>query len=121
MAKPVTHMFLAFGAVVIAAAGLAYVILGFAPDKGGAWPLAAVYILVFTGSYGAALFAGYAVRITLWRGAVRSDLVRASNRQAVLIGFLTVAILMLQAGKVFNLWSAGLLFLIFVLLELYIQ
>ena len=83
--------------------------------------LLALYLCVFLAVFGLASLAGLSFRGWLLGTGVRHEYVRASNRQAVLFGLMAVIVLMLQAGKIFNLWSAALLLVIFILLDMYIQ
>lgn len=107
--------------MVLGCFGLVLLTVNSAPDHAKIWSFAALYSLIFLCVFGFSSIAGYGIRVLLWSRAVRHESMRAAHRQAVLFGFMSVAILMLQAGKVFNSWSAALLFLIFILLELYIQ
>lgn len=102
-------------------------ILGFAvmvsasPPESRFWQFGLIYAAVFAFTCGISLILGYGMRVVLWPRGGRHDFVRSATRQGVLFGFMAVVMLMLSAGQVFNLWSAALLFVIFILIELYVQ
>ena len=106
---------------VIGGVGLGIVATRFSPQDGQFWVMPAIYVSAFFLFYGLAALGGYWVRRVFWKNTGRNEQLRTASRQGVLLGLMGVAILMLLAANFFNWWSAGLLFLIFVLLELYVR
>lgn len=62
---------------------------------------------------------GYLLRLAFWRHGSKAAFRRSALRQAVLLGFLAVIALMLQAEALLNLQTGALLVAIFLLIELY--
>lgn len=106
---------------VLGGVGIGLLTTRFSPQDGKFWLLPAIYTALFFLIYGLAALGGFGLRSMFRKKAGRNELSRTASRQGVLFGVMSVAILMLLAANFFNWWSAGLLFLIFVLLELYVR
>ena len=95
-------------------------ILGlFDPSQASNSLLIVLYSVAFIWVFSSSLLIGYFLRIALWRSGVRYELWRSSRRQAMLFGFFSVILLLLERAGVFNPLTAVLLLVIFVLMELY--
>lgn len=119
--KVPVHIFVSSSIAIISVAGAFSILTQLSPDENSFWVLVSLYVGVFLAMFGTASVLGVGVRMVVFRTSPRHEYLRPANRQAVLFGVMTVAILIMEAGKVFNLWSAALVFIIFILMELYIQ
>lgn len=121
MAKVSTHITSAVVEVVISVILGSVAMTMFAPGDARLWQYALVYLAVFLLIHGASTSLGYFTRLMLWRSGVKHDFARSASRQGQLLASMAVVLLLLSAKGVLNFWSAALLFLIFVLIELYSQ
>lgn len=121
MARVSTHLILAV-VVLMFAASSGYLFLYYtSPQSVKLWQLSLWYLAVFLTVASLSLFLGYSLRTLFWRQGSRYEFLKSAQRQAILLGFLGVIALIFQAAKVLNLWTSILLFVIFLLIELYAQ
>ena len=83
--------------------------------------LAAFYGSLFFGLVGTLTLIGYYGRVLASRGEVIYANIGVSFRQAVLIAFAVVALLILQSFRLLTWWDGGLLVVAIMLLELYFR
>ena len=121
MARVTPHIFMAVTGVFLGIIMIALVVLSVSPAESKAWQFALIYAGAFILTFGVFTLSGYALRVILWPKGLRHQFSRSAARQALLFGALAVAVLILQSQRVFNFWSAGLLLIFFVLIELYVQ
>ncbi len=121
MLRVVTHAFFSVLTALAGSVGVFLVITRVSPETRASWTLFTLYSAVFLTAYGISSIGGLGVRRVLSRGLARHEHVRGANRQGILFGIMIVSLLILSSAKLFNFWSAGLLFAILVLFELYIQ
>ena len=115
------HLWLAVTAVIAALTGGLWLMSMVSPEEAQIWQQAVVYGAAFLGVFGLATLLGYLVRAIFWPGGLRYEHLKSSRRQGILLGFLAVVSLILQAAAIFNSGTALLLLIIFGLLELYVQ
>jgi len=121
MPRVATHVFFSIVITLAAIAGIFLVVMRFSPETGDFWQFFVLYLSVFVAGYGSSHIIGLIVRRILSGSPLRHEHARGANRQAMLFGVMIVSLLILSSSKLLNIWSAGLLLAILVLLELYIQ
>ncbi|OGE83949.1 MAG: hypothetical protein A2846_00145 [Candidatus Doudnabacteria bacterium RIFCSPHIGHO2_01_FULL_49_9] len=104
---------------ILGISGLTLILWRFSPQTGGAWGIPAVYTSIFLFVYGAASQVGYSMRRWLWKKQALNEMIRTAGRQGFLLALMCVVVLVLLAANLFNLWTATLLMIIFLFLELY--
>lgn len=121
MAKASTHISLALAGLVFSMALGAVTMAMTLPETAGFWQFGLVYTAVFFLVYSSAYLVGYSGRIFLWSSGTKHGFVKAASRQGLLLALMAVVLLLLSAKGTLNFWSAGLLLVIFILIELYSQ
>src|SRR3989338_11716898 len=121
MAKVSTHIITELLVGIMGAVPSLVLMAGAVPGSVEFLSLAFIYAGIFAAVFACFSILGYAVRSLLWPRAVKHDLVQSASRQGVLFGTMAVVILILESARLFNLWSAALLLVIFFLIELYDQ
>lgn len=104
---------------LLGATAVIVLITRYSPQEGKIWVMPAVYAGIFLTAFGLVAIIGFVLRLRFLDKAGRNMMVRTASRQGVFLGLMSVAILMLSAQNFFNWWTAGLIFAMFVLLELY--
>lgn len=121
MAKASTHISLALAGLVFSIALGAVTMAMTVPETARFWQLSLVYVGVFFLVYSSAYLVGYSARVFLGSSGAKHDFVKAAARQGLLLALMAVVLLLLSAKGTLNFWSAGLLLVIFILIELYSQ
>lgn len=121
MASHSTHIWVAFFLILVVTVILGVFLGSVSPASAKVWQFGLVYCLVFLWIYSFALIAGYGLRVLFWKKILGQDFMQAARRQALLLGFLGVFVLLLEAVGLFNLKTAVPLVIIFALIELYAQ
>ena len=119
--KPSTRI--AFFAVILflATAGGAWFLKTIDPEQAPLWQFGLLYGIVFVWMFAFATVAGYVVRRIFLGPGAQFQSIRVANRQGLIFGFFSVVVLLLQAARILSPWTAGLVIIIFLFIELYSQ
>ncbi len=105
--------------MVLGGAGAGWIIIRFSPQSEKFWVLPSAYTAIFLLFYGITALTGFWIRTKFWKKSGRNEMYRASARQGLFFGLMSVAVLTLLSENLFSWWTMGLLFAIFILLEIY--
>lgn len=119
MSKQVVHILFVFFLLALATVFGIWFLGSISPEDATIEQFGILYFLIFLGIFSSATIFGYVFRKIFWRSSNYSELLRSSERQAVLLGFLGVTALILQSASILNFPIAILLLLIFTLIEFY--
>lgn len=119
MPKISTHVGISFLLLLGSSVGGYFFLKEVDPANAVYWQMAAVYFLAFVFIYALTSLWGLLFRSMFGRGGFY--LIRTTQRQAILLGFLGVGGLVLQSMSFFTLWTAIPLFIIFLLIEMYVK
>lgn len=115
----VTQIFSLLIVFIAALVGSILFILNVDPGIASLWQLVGFYALLFLTSFSATTLVGFSLRLAILKKSAWYSMMVSSRRQGVWFGLTLVAVLVLQSYSVFTVWTAGLLLLLFTLIELY--
>jgi hypothetical protein len=119
MARVSTHIWLMLLLFLFTTALGLFFLNSISPATANYWQFAVLYVAIFLWVFAAMTFLGYVVRLAIWKEGLRLEFLRSARRQGVLLGFLAVLLVLLQAANILNLLTGLLLLAVFLLIELY--